>query len=261
MMLLPEERRQHILEQLNRHGKIQVASLASVLTVTPETIRRDLDELEAKQMLKRVYGGAVAYSHVKIEPHFDKKRSIEQSAKKAIGEAAAALIQDGDTIVVDVGTTTVELIRAIRGVVGVTIVTNSIPAAELLVERLEAKRFDGKVIVLGGVTHPEQKSIAGALTCELLTRFHFNKAFISCAGMTPAGISDYDMEESICSTLMIEQSEQVYVLGDCTKLGETQLCRICDMSKVTAIICDAPMPDKWKRSGLQVGWITPAREP
>ncbi|MCU6339677.1 DeoR/GlpR family DNA-binding transcription regulator, partial [Enterobacter quasiroggenkampii] len=132
MMLLPEERRQHILEQLNRHGKIQVASLASVLTVTPETIRRDLDELEAKQMLKRVYGGAVAYSHVKTEPHFDKKRSIEQSAKKAIGESAAALIQDGDTIVVDVGTTTVELVRAIRGVVGVTIVTNSIPAAELL---------------------------------------------------------------------------------------------------------------------------------
>lgn len=86
MMLLPEERRQHILDQLNRHGKIQVASLASVLTVTPETIRRDLDELEAKQMLKRVYGGAVAYSHVKIEPHFDKNEASSSRQRKQSGK-------------------------------------------------------------------------------------------------------------------------------------------------------------------------------
>ncbi|MCE5173234.1 DeoR/GlpR family DNA-binding transcription regulator [Paenibacillus profundus] len=256
MMLLPDERRQHILEQLQRYGKIQVASLATALTVTQETIRRDLDELEAKQMLKRVYGGAVAYSHVKMEPRFEKKSTIEHTAKTAIGEAAATLIKDGDTIVIDVGTTTVELARAIRGVVRVTIVTNSIPAAELLNERLEAKWFDGKVIMLGGVTHPEQKSIAGALTCELLTRFHFDKAFISCGGMTSSGISDYDMEESICSNLMIQQSDQAYVLGDRSKLGETQFFRICELDKVSAVICNAPMPEDWARSGVNVEWIT-----
>ncbi|MCY9513472.1 DeoR/GlpR family DNA-binding transcription regulator [Paenibacillus apiarius] len=256
MMLLPDERRQYILEQLQRYGKIQVASLASALTVTQETIRRDLDELEAKQMLKRVYGGAVAYSHVNQEPRFEKKSGIEHVAKQAIGEAAAALIQDGDTIVIDVGTTAVELARAIRGVVRVTIVTNSIPAAELLNERLEAKWFDGKVIMLGGVTHPEQKSIAGALTCELLARFRFDKAFISCGGITPAGISDYDMEESLCSALMIQQAKQVYVLGDRSKLGGTPFFRICDLDKVTAVICNAPLPGDWARSGVNVGWIT-----
>ncbi|MBG9737619.1 DeoR/GlpR family DNA-binding transcription regulator [Paenibacillus alvei] len=258
MTLLPEERRQHILQQLQRHGKIQVASLASSLEVTPETIRRDLDELETKQMLKRVYGGAIAFSHMRIEPRFGKKSSMEQAAKRVIGEAAAALIQDGDTIVIDVGTTMIELVRAIRGVVGVTVVTNSIPAAELLMERLEAKLFEGKVIMLGGVAHPEQKSIAGAMTCELLTRFHFDKAFISCAGITPAGISDYDMEESFCSTLMIQQSKHVYVLGDHTKLGVNQLCRICDLNQATAVICDHPMPNNWRRDNVNIEWIAAA---
>ncbi|WII38437.1 DeoR/GlpR family DNA-binding transcription regulator [Paenibacillus thiaminolyticus] len=259
MMLLPEERRQYILEQMHRHGKIQVTALAAALAVTPETIRRDLDELEAKHMLKRVYGGAVAYSHEKREPHFDSKRSMEHAAKQAIGEAAAALIQDGDTIAIDVGTTTAELARAIRGVVGITIVTNSLPAAEVLMERLEAGLFAGKVILLGGVTHPEQKSIAGALTCELLTRFHFDKAFISCGGMTRTAITDYDMEESICSTTMIQQSDDVYVLGDHTKLGVTQLYRICGMEQVNAVICSAPMPEEWARSGADLGWIKAER--
>lgn len=136
MTLLPEERRQLILQQLQRHGKIQVASLANVLTVTPETIRRDLDELEAKQMLKRVY-----------------------------------------------------------------------------------------------------------------------KAFISCAGITLAGISDYDMEESICSTLMMQQSKHVYVLGGHTKLGVKQLCRICDLNQATAVICDQPMPNNWRCDSVKIEWI------
>ncbi|MDG0872277.1 hypothetical protein L5D93_07080 [Paenibacillus thiaminolyticus] len=99
----------------------------------------------------------------------------------------------------------------------------------------------------------------GALTCELLTRFHFDKAFISCDGMTRTAISDYDMEESICSTTMIRQSDEVYVLGYHTKLDLTQLYRICGMEQVNAIICSAPMPEERARSGADLGWIKAER--
>ncbi|WP_019121408.1 DeoR/GlpR family DNA-binding transcription regulator [Brevibacillus massiliensis] len=260
MTLLPEERKQHILEQLQRHGKIQVAELARCLTVTPETIRRDLDDLEKQKLLQRVHGGAISYVHAKLEPHFKKKQGIKREAKISVGRKAASLVQDGDTIALDVGTTTLELARALKGVIRLTVVTNSLPAATVLNELLEAKVFDGRVIVLGGVTNPRQKSITGALTCELLSRFRFDKAFISCGGITPDGISDYDMEEALCSAQMVQRSERVYVLADGTKLAETQLYRICRPEDVTAIICDQQMPDHWRSTGRFTDWITAGRQ-
>ncbi|ASJ56584.1 transcriptional regulator [Brevibacillus formosus] len=256
MTLLPEERQQVILDELNRHGKIQVMSMAKNLAVTPETIRRDLDHLEQQRLLKRVYGGAIPYHLAKREPHFEKKQAIQQTAKTKIGQIAAELLSDGDTIALDVGTTTLELARAIKGLNQLTIVTNSLPAASLLNELLEANQFNGQVIMLGGLTHPAQKSVAGAFTCELLSRFHFDKAFISCGGITADGFTDYDMEETLCSTMMIQRAEQVYVLGDTSKIGQTQFFRICGWQDVSAVVCDQPMPEEWLSSGIQTTWIS-----
>ncbi|USG64228.1 DeoR/GlpR family DNA-binding transcription regulator [Brevibacillus ruminantium] len=257
MTLLPEERKQVIMDELLRNGKIQVINLAKQLVVTPETIRRDLDDLEQQRLLKRVYGGAIPYSYAKREPHFEKKQAIQQEAKALIGGIAARLLCDGDTIVLDVGTTTLEMARAIKGISQLTIVTNSLPAASLLNDLLEAKVFDGQVIMLGGVTHPAQKSVAGTFTCEQLSRFRFDKAFLSCGGIALDGFTDYDMEETLCSAMMAKRAEQVYMLADETKLGQTQFFRICGWEEVTAVICDQPMPDEWRTSSLSINWMHP----
>ncbi|WP_028546946.1 DeoR/GlpR family DNA-binding transcription regulator [Paenibacillus taiwanensis] len=255
MTMLPEERKQFILEEIQRHGKIGVVTTANTLQVAPETIRRDLADLEGQQLLKRVYGGAIGFTHAKAEPRFEKKQNMMREAKIAIGSKAASYIQDGDTIVLDVGTTTLELARAIRGVVRVTVVTNSLAAANVLMEALEARLFDGRVIMLGGTTQPAQKSVTGALTYEMLSNFRFDKAFLSCGGITATTVSDYEMEEALCSSVMSANAEQVFVLADHTKLDKSQFYNICPLAHVSTVISSDRMPTNWTAHGIPTTWV------
>ncbi|MDQ6598579.1 DeoR/GlpR family DNA-binding transcription regulator [Bacillus salipaludis] len=247
MSVVLNERQQYILEQLDREKKVLVASLAEKLGVAPETIRRDLDTLEKEKKLKRVHGGAVKFHHANHEPHFVKKMNVKTKAKEAIGKKAAAFIEDGDTIMIDVGTTTIHVAKAISGVKDVTIVTNSLAAAEELNTRLENQDFDGKIIVLGGITNPTQKSIVGAMTCKMLKGFRFDKLFLSCGGITMEDVSDFDFEECLVSSTMIERANQVFLLLDSSKVGHESFYKICSLSSVDCIICDAEMPAAWKQ--------------
>ncbi|MDP4163308.1 MAG: DeoR/GlpR family DNA-binding transcription regulator [Bacillota bacterium] len=258
MNLLTTERHDYILEQLKKERKILVALLAKDLGVTPETIRRDLDALEKEKKLQRVHGGAVEFQQTNGEPHFSKKMNVKTAEKEAIGRNAAVFIQDGDTVMMDVGTTTIHLAEAISGVSGVTIVTNSLAAAEILNRRLENKEFEGKVIVLGGVTNPEQKSIVGSLTCKMLEAFRFDKVFLSCGGLTIHGVSDYDFEECIVSAGMVDRGNQVYLLADSSKINHHAFYQITSWAAIDYVICDHDMPNSWREEQLDMmlQWIT-----
>ncbi|NHM33431.1 DeoR/GlpR family DNA-binding transcription regulator [Neobacillus terrae] len=258
MSLLVTERHDYILNQLEQKNKILVASLAIELGVTPETIRRDLDLLEKEKKLQRVHGGAVKHQQTRNEPHFSKKMNVRASDKKAIGHKAAEFIKDGDTIMIDIGTTTVHLAYSISDVQGVTIVTNSLPAADILNHRLENKEFEGKVIVLGGVTIPEQKSIVGALTCKMLDSFRFDKVFLSCGGFTLTDVSDYDLEECLVSTAMVERANQVFLLSDSSKINQESFYKICPLTTIDNVICNQDMPNFWKEKDMDtmLQWIT-----
>ncbi|MGG2094014.1 DeoR/GlpR family DNA-binding transcription regulator [Bacillus sp. S13(2024)] len=251
------ERHQCILDQLEREKKIIVASLAKSLGVTPETIRRDLDILEKEKKLKRVHGGAVNYHQTNNEPHFNQKMNVFYDLKQEIGKKAAQFIQDGDTVMIDIGTTTIHLAHFIQDVQRVTIVTNSLAVADILNQRLEEKCFDGKVIILGGVLNPEQKSITGALTCKILQEFQFDKVFLSCGGITQTDVSDYDLEEAIVSAAAVKQASQIFVLADSSKVATKSFYRICPLAAVDYIICDQDMPQTWKKNQLDtmLQWI------
>ncbi|MFD0829272.1 DeoR/GlpR family DNA-binding transcription regulator [Neobacillus sp. M.A.Huq-85] len=257
MSVMLNERQQYILEQLDREKKVLVASLAEKLGVAPETIRRDLDTLEKEKKLKRVHGGAIKYHQNNQEPHFAKKMKVKTGAKEAIGRKAAEFIEDGDTIMIDVGTTTIHLAKAISGVKDVTIVTNSLAAAEELNTRLENQEFDGKIIVLGGITNPTQKSIVGAMTCKMLKGFRFDKLFLSCGGITMDDVSDFDFEECLVSSTMIERANQVFLLLDSSKVDHESFYKICSLSTVDCIICDKEMPTAWKQNKLdqRLQWV------
>ncbi|RDI36923.1 DeoR/GlpR family DNA-binding transcription regulator [Falsibacillus pallidus] len=259
MSVFLSERHRTILKEIEDRGKIIVSHLAEKMAVTPETIRKDLDLLEAEKKLTRVHGGAVKYTPNISEPMFRQKMNVQLEEKKKIGKLASRYVNNGDTIMLDVGTTTYQLANSLNGLQRVTIVTNSLAAAEIINRRLENKMFDGKLIVLGGNSNPEQKSVAGTLTKKMLNHFHFDKAFLSCGGVTVNDVYDYDLEESIITESVMKQARECFLLTDSSKLGSSSFCRISALNDFDYIICDKPMPNEWIDyiSEDSLKWISP----
>ncbi|MBA9028807.1 DeoR/GlpR family DNA-binding transcription regulator [Peribacillus huizhouensis] len=251
------ERYRVITRELELKNKINVVDLAIKLNVTPETIRKDLSALEEKKKLRRIHGGAIHYFGLIKEPHFNKKIGISHHQKKMIGESAATFIMDGETVALDVGSTTLHIASSIKNVKNITIVTNSLAAAEILNNRLENQLFDGKVIVLGGTTNPLQRSISGPLTNHLLEHFYFDKAFISCGGISKDGICDFDIDEATASTIMMKRSRSVYVVTDSSKINQKALFHIGSFSSIDCVITDQEMPADWSKDAMvrNLKWI------
>lgn len=248
-----EERHSAILNQLEKDKKVYVTELAKLLEVTPETIRRDLAELENCEQLTRVHGGAVPYIEEEKEMAYEKKMSIHIDAKKQIAKKAAELIQHGDTIAVDVGSTTVHIADMIENIQGLTVVTNSLSAASRFNLALEEQRMTGQVIMLPGVTNPYQKSVRGIYTVEFLKRFNFNRAFISCGGVTNESVFDFDMDESLVSESMINCSRESILLTDSSKLNKKSLFEIGTTASLTKVICNQEKPANWYQNGFE--WV------
>ncbi|QED49567.1 DeoR/GlpR family DNA-binding transcription regulator [Cytobacillus dafuensis] len=251
------ERYRVIIRELELKNKINVVDLAIKLNVTPETIRKDLSALEEKKKLRRIHGGAIQYFGLIREPHFNKKIGISHHQKKMIGEAAATFIMDGETVALDVGSTTLHIASSIKNVKNITIVTNSLAAAEILNNRLENQLFDGKVIVLGGTTNPLQRSISGPLTNHLLEHFYFDKAFISCGGISKDGICDFGIDDATASTIMMKRSRSVYVVTDSSKINQKALFHIGSFSSIDCVITDQEMPADWSKDAMvrNLKWI------
>ncbi|MDM5247045.1 DeoR/GlpR family DNA-binding transcription regulator [Lysinibacillus sp. G4S2] len=240
------ERFEFILKQLEIDEKIIVANIAEELQVAPETIRRDFDELEQQRLLTRVHGGAVKYTHVRNEPVFLRKLQMQKEAKRNIARLAARRICDGDTIAVDTGTTTVHIADFLLAVDDITVVTNSIAAAVQFNLAIEERRMTGKVILLGGTTNPRQSSVAGAMTMEVLGNMNFDKAFISCGGISEGIVYDYDLDESLISKKMIEHSKMNFLLADASKINGKSFYQICHLEECSDILCDVVCPVEWQ---------------
>lgn len=258
MSLLSEERKRFILDNLSRFGKVKVPNLAQQLKVSNETIRRDLDDLEQLGILKRVYGGAIKESYQHGEPPYRQRKNLNREAKQIIGKKASQLLKDGDTVVIDTGTTILELALSIQGRKHLTVLTNSLPVASSLTNSLNKGLFSGKVILLGGELNPEQQSISGPLCEKILEKFHIDKAFISVGGISLSGITDYDVNESTISQTMISVSKHVIVLADHTKFGIHAFCKIASLDAVDVIISDGEKPASWSAEldNKGIAWIT-----
>jgi len=240
------ERFEFILKQLEVDGKIVVATIAEELQVAPETIRRDFDELEQQHLLTRVHGGAVNYTNVRNEPAFLRKLQMQKEAKRNIARLAASRICDGDTIAVDTGTTTVHIADFLLAVDDITVVTNSIAAAVQFNLAIEERRMTGKVILLGGTTNPRQSSVTGAMTLELLGNMNFDKAFISCGGISEGKVFDYDLDESLISKKMLDHSKMEFLLADASKINGKSFYQICHIEECSEILCDIACPLEWQ---------------
>ena len=244
MNKLKEMRFIEIEKMIASNKNVYVTDLAKYFHVTPETIRRDLGELEKKKRVSRFHGGATFYKKIEKEPMFNQKLNTNKMDKKNIAKEAVRRIQNGDIIAVDVGSTTIHLASYISGE-DLTIITNSLAAADAFSLALERKQFTGQVLLLGGKLNPTQRSVSGAMTLRWLENFHFNKSFISCGGLVEAGIYDYDLDECLVSQKMIENSKESILLVDDSKIMDTSLVKICHVEQVHEIISNGSCP--WKK--------------
>ena len=258
MSVLPEERKNEILKELNQMGAVKVTDLVEQFQVSEETIRRDLMLLEEKGLLKRVYGGAIKSVFPFEEPPFINRTTVNQEAKEKIGKKAVDLISNGDVIVIDVGTTMLEFANCIHDKKDVTIITNSLPVSSVLTESFNQNKFTGQILLLGGQLDPKQQSISGSLTEQMLNQFNIDKAFISAGGVSiQNGVSNYHLHETMVSRKMVEVSKQVIMLTDSSKMGVDTFCKVCPLEKLDVVVSEQPIPEAWRNHQKlgKLNWI------
>ena len=258
MSLLGEERKDYILKIIDEKGKVKANELALELNVSTETIRRDLDQLETKNQLKKVYGGAVKVETDLIEPSQYARENIRIEEKRRIGRAAAQLINDNEIVIVDEGSTTLQMINYLTDKKNITLITNSVPALMLLIDYKIKGLFHGQFIFIGGEVDAEHLRVSGMIAKQFMNNFYADKAFISIHGVTKDyGVTSYNSNEAILSMKFMECAREKIVLFDHSKVGLRKHYKIAELSEFDTLICDEAVPSDWKEELAEKGieWI------
>lgn len=250
--MLPLERQRKILQFVKQHDVATVSELAKHFHVHEATIRRDLSTLEKEGRLKRTHGGVMIEEEVHSEPPFQERESVQFEEKKRIGKRAAELVEDGDNIILDSGTTTLRVAESIAHKKNLTVITNDINIAANL---RFAKSI--KVIVTGGILFPESYMLNGMITDEVLESLHVHKAFIG----TPAlhyqhGLTHFDEYLVPAKRGMIRAAKQVIVVADHTKIGRVSLHTVVNTKHVHDLVTGEEVDEhdiqKWRDEGVRV---------
>ncbi|MTK13141.1 MAG: DeoR/GlpR transcriptional regulator [Clostridiaceae bacterium] len=253
-----DERKNLILYELDNYGKVSVTQLAKKFGVTTETIRRDLDALEAEYKLKRTHGGAIKISFDKHEPSHIQKKDVYREEKQRIGNKAASLINDNDVIAIDAGTTTCEILYHIKNKKNITVLLNTVAGLNIMIDLKNKGIFDGKIIFLGGEINADQLSCYGPISENLLNNFYVDKAFIGVGGVSlQNGLTGYDVNEANLSKKIMENAKEVIIVADHSKIGVRNFYKISDIEDVDVIVSDVEAPNEWN-NGLneyEINWI------
>ncbi len=234
--MLAPQRHAHILERLRAAGAVRVSELMRELDVSDMTVRRDLEMLESQGHLVKVHGGATLLRESAVhEPGFDTKRTLEHEAKLAIAREAAAMVEPGMAVAVSAGSTTYEVSRRLTGIPRLTIVTNSVPAAEVL---YHGGRHDQTIILSGGVRTPSD-ALVGPFAVSALRAVNVDLVFLGVHGMHErAGFTTPNMLEAETNQALIETGGRLVVTADHTKWGVTGVSTIAPLDRADVIISD-----------------------
>jgi len=262
------ERQEHIARIVEEHGRARVADLATRFDVSGVTIRKDLLVLESEQRLVRTHGGAIARDRSRPELSFDIRERLQADEKLRIGAAAAALVHDGESIVMDASTTALSVARQIkaRGAWSqLTIITNGLRTASEL-----AGHPGLTVLMLGGRVRWEALSVVGQLGDGLFSRINVQKAFLGAAGFTlDSGLSDATDEEAQIKRAMVAAAREVIAIVDHTKWERAAFATFCPIDQVSVVLTDpkapAAMVDALRTRGVEIrivpGESRPAGDP
>ena len=238
--MLAGQRQLLILEEVRRRGAVRVSELTELLAVSDMTIRRDLDVLAAAGLVDKVHGGATAPGGLSTdEPGFEAKSHRQLQEKEAIARAAADLVEPGQAVGLTAGTTTWRLAHHLVDLPDLTVVTNSIQAANVLHRE---RRPDLTVILTGGVRTPSD-ALVGPVAVTTLRSLHVDVLFMGVHGMTAdAGFTTPNLLEAETDQAFVASAERVVVTADHTKWGVRGLSRIARLDQVHALVTDAGLP-------------------
>jgi DeoR family glycerol-3-phosphate regulon repressor len=251
MTVLPNFRQQQIVEIARATGRVVVDDLAARFEVTPQTIRKDLNELCDQRLLSRIHGGAVIASGVE-NVGYEARRFISQEEKRAIGAAAAAVIPNNTSLFINIGTTTEEVARALLDHEGLLVITNNINVANILYrhERIE-------VIVAGGPVRRGDGGIIGGAAVDFIRQFMVDHAVIGASAIDEEGaLLDFDYREVRVSQAIIGNARQVILVSDRLKFERSAPVRIGHISQIDVFVTDelvsAPIADLCRAQGVRV---------
>lgn len=229
------ERRSQIAELINHTGSITVQELMKMYQISIETVRKDLSYLEDAHLIKRVHGGAVALSKMRVFKHLDERIDEHKNRKIALAKTAMSLVCENDIIALDSGSTAIEFVPFLRSLpFFVTIITHSIDVFSILKDDVLHQ-----TILIGGQYLREEGAFYGQLTIDNIANLHFSKAFICPSAVSlQNGISDYESQLVMVQKAYIAHSDQVIALADSSKFEKNAFLKLCDINLPKAIVTD-----------------------
>jgi DeoR family fructose operon transcriptional repressor len=246
--MLVDQRRQQILEITENSGFVALSELVERVGASESTVRRDLDYLDGIGQIRRTRGGA-AYVGDSITP-FEVRGTRAKEQKQHIAAAAAALVEPGETVLLDGGTTTLEVAKHLFGK-PLQVVTNSLPIVNVLVSSPQTE-----LIVIGGFLYPKTGVNLGPIAVAALKSIHARRLFVSAGGITPAGLFNSNALLVETERQMIDSAEELIVVSDSSKLGHSALAHLCPLDVVDRLVVDEGITEEWKqivrRAGIEL---------
>jgi len=239
--LFVAERRQRVLDLVHRKGVVALEDIAREIDVSQSTLRRDLNYWHEQGVLKRTHGGAIYLGDGSSLPALEERTGRQTDEKKAIARAAAERIQDGDALLLDGGTTTLEVARLLVGR-PLQIVTNSLPIANLFASDRETD-----LIILGGYVYPKTGVALGPMAVKAMEDVHVQQAILSCGGVTAKGLFNSNLLLVETERQMLRCADEVVVVADHTKIGRQALAFLCELSAIDTLIVDAGISAEQRR--------------
>ena len=248
---MKHNRLQTITELLARRGYMSVVNLAKAINVSDMTIRRDLEILEREGSIRRIHGGAYIELSM-LEVDYNIRETVELEKKKSIGNLAFSIIQPGESIYIDAGSTTSFLASSIDDTKRLTVVTHSIVVAQALINRINVE-----TILIGGKLHAGTKSLIGPLAEESVGKFRYTKAFLGTSGVNlTEGLTISTLEEVSIKRSAALNSKQVVVLADSSKFNKEVFAFFLELDQIDILISDWDLSEKHKslleEKGIQV---------
>jgi DeoR/GlpR family transcriptional regulator of sugar metabolism len=234
------ERRGRLLDLIRVRGFAALEELVRELGVSESTVRRDLDALEEQGAAKRTHGGVLYAGGMPRLAEFDERQPAHWSAKRAIAARAAEVISDGETVLLDGGTTTYEVARLLVGR-SLQVVTNSLPVANLF-----ASESRSDLVLLGGYVSPRTGVCLGPYANELLGRLHVTTTVLSAAGIADEGLFNAHLLLAETEQAMLRAAGRVIVVADSSKFGRKSLTLVAPLAEIDAFVSDDGLTDDWK---------------
>jgi DeoR family fructose operon transcriptional repressor len=242
-----EDRRNQLLELVRNRGFASLPELAEHLKVSESTVRRDLDYLEETGSAKRTHGGVFYTGPTPKLPPFDERQPAQWDKKKQIAEVAAQLVEEGDTVLLDGGSTTYEVARLLVGR-RLQIVTNSLPVANLF-----ASNANSDLVLVGGYVYPRTGVALGPYANQMLERLNVRRTILSVSGANERGFFNSNLLLVETEQAMMRAADEVIVVADSSKFGRQSLSSLCGLGDVQHLVVDEEISERWREAIVAAG--------